>query len=191
MWAHPPCGLRRYSFPCCLRYQGAQTCREVWPAFTPVCSPFLLSGWRSQAHTECRRHNGEGLVCTKRHCATGTDRVEQRRDRFRPMASCVSALSSIVANGHQVLPTFPPPSLIIPYGGFSSVLCGAPHKYVVNYVQAGRAKGGRHGTERPYRPSVRKLVPLRTRCGWGQPRSGQVPKANNGRSTKIRPSAVG
>jgi len=25
------------------------------------------------------------------------------------MASCVSALSSIVANGHQVLPTFPPP----------------------------------------------------------------------------------
>ena len=26
-----------------------------------------------------------------------------------------------MANGHQVLPTFPPPSLIIPYGGFSPV----------------------------------------------------------------------
>ena len=37
------------------------------------------------------------------------------------MASCVSALSSIVANGHQVLPTFPPPPLFIPYGGFSPV----------------------------------------------------------------------
>jgi len=37
------------------------------------------------------------------------------------MASCVSALSGIVANGHQVLPTFPPPSLFIPYGGFSPV----------------------------------------------------------------------
>ena len=37
----------------------------------------------------------------------GTGRVEWRRDRFRPTASCVSALSSIVANGHQVLPTFP------------------------------------------------------------------------------------
>jgi len=48
-------------------------------------------------------------------------RVEWRRDRFRPMASCVSALSSIVANGHQVLPTFPPPPLFIPYGEFSPV----------------------------------------------------------------------
>ena len=36
-----------------------------------------------------------------------TGRVEWRRDRFRPMASCVSALSSMVANGHQVLPCFP------------------------------------------------------------------------------------
>src|ERR1017187_8974598 len=49
-----------------------------------------------------------------------TGRVERRRDRFRPMDSCVSALSSIVANGHQVPPTFPSPPLIIPYGGFSS-----------------------------------------------------------------------
>ena len=65
-----------------------------------------------------------------------TGRVERRRDRFRPMASCVSALSSIVANGHQVLPTFPPPPLIIPYGGFSRILCGAPHNtgYVAKLV---------------------------------------------------------
>ena len=50
-----------------------------------------------------------------------TGRVERRRDRFRPMASCVSALSSIVANSPRVMPTFPPPSLFIPYGGFSPV----------------------------------------------------------------------
>ena len=37
------------------------------------------------------------------------------------MASCVSALSSIVANGHQVVPTFPPPPLFIPDGEFSPV----------------------------------------------------------------------
>ena len=37
------------------------------------------------------------------------------------MASCVSALSSIVANGHQVIPTFPPPPRFIPYGEFSPV----------------------------------------------------------------------
>jgi len=41
-------------------------------------------------------------------------RVERRRDWFRPMASAVSALSSIVANGHQILPSFPPPPLFIP-----------------------------------------------------------------------------
>jgi hypothetical protein len=48
-------------------------------------------------------------------------RVGWRCEQFRPMASCVSALSSIVANGHQVLPSFPPPPLFIPYGGFSPV----------------------------------------------------------------------
>jgi RNA polymerase sigma-70 factor (ECF subfamily) len=45
---------------------------------------------------------------SKRICHTAVvlnGRVERRRERFRPMASCVSALSSIVANGHQVLPT--------------------------------------------------------------------------------------
>ena len=40
---------------------------------------------------------------------------------LRPMTSNVSALSSIVAHGHQVLPTFPPPPLVIPYGEFSPV----------------------------------------------------------------------
>ena len=40
---------------------------------------------------------------------------------FRPMASAVSALSSIVANGHQIVPTAPPPPRFIPYGGFSPV----------------------------------------------------------------------
>jgi len=39
-------------------------------------------------------------------------RVERRRDWFRPMASSVSALSSIVANGLQILPSFPPPPLL-------------------------------------------------------------------------------
>jgi hypothetical protein len=37
------------------------------------------------------------------------------------MASAVSALSSIVANGHQIVPTVPPPPRFIPYGGFSPV----------------------------------------------------------------------
>jgi hypothetical protein len=61
-------------------------------------------------------HGREQLVLK-----TDTGRVEQRRDRFRPMASCVSALPSIVANGHQVLPSFSPLPLFIPYGGFSPV----------------------------------------------------------------------
>jgi hypothetical protein len=33
----------------------------------------------------------------------------------------VSALSGIVANSPRVMPTFPPPPLFIPYGGFSPV----------------------------------------------------------------------
>ena len=48
-------------------------------------------------------------------------RVEWGRAQFRPMASDVSALSGIVANGHQVVPTFPPPPRFIPYGEFSPV----------------------------------------------------------------------
>jgi len=48
-------------------------------------------------------------------------RVGWGRGRFRPMASDVSALSRIVANGHQVVPTFPPPPRFVPYGEFSQV----------------------------------------------------------------------
>jgi|GEM_PF-3243414 hypothetical protein len=40
---------------------------------------------------------------------------------FGPMASAMSALSSIVANGHQIVPTVPPPPRFIPYGAFSPV----------------------------------------------------------------------
>src|ERR1035437_8485991 len=54
-------------------------------------------------------------------CSPHAGRAERRRDRFRPMVSLVSSLSSIVANSHQVLPTVPPPSLIIPHDGFSPV----------------------------------------------------------------------
>ena len=52
-------------------------------------------------------------------------RVARRRDWFRPMASAVSALSSIVANGHQILPPFAPPPLIMPCGGFSLTTVGS------------------------------------------------------------------
>src|SRR5208282_2598156 len=45
---------------------------------------------------------------------------------FRPAASIVSALSSVVANGRQVVLTFPPPPLIIPYSGFSPIRLEAP-----------------------------------------------------------------
>ena len=55
------------------------------------------------------------LLSSRKKDDPSTGRVERRRDRFRPMASCVFARSSMVANGPQVLPTFPPPSLIIPY----------------------------------------------------------------------------
>src|ERR1035438_2536857 len=27
-----------------LRYFGGQMCRKAWPAFAPVCSPFLIAG---------------------------------------------------------------------------------------------------------------------------------------------------
>ena len=49
---------------------------------------------------------------------SSTSRVEWRRDRFRPMGSCVSALSSIVANSPRVLPTFPPPLYSFRMAGF-------------------------------------------------------------------------
>src|SRR6266481_8055691 len=48
-------------------------------------------------------------------------RVEQRRDMIRPMASNVSALSGIVANGHQAIHFVSSAPSKIPYGGFSPV----------------------------------------------------------------------
>src|SRR5258708_7730711 len=42
------------------------------------------------------------------------------------MASDVSALSSVVAKGHRVLPSFPPSPLIIPDSEFSPVRLEAP-----------------------------------------------------------------
>ena len=51
----------------------------------------------------------------------GTGRVEQRRDMIRPMTSDVSALSGIVANGHQAIHFVSSAPSKIPYGGFSPV----------------------------------------------------------------------
>ena len=48
-------------------------------------------------------------------------RVEQRRDMIRPMTSDVSALSGIVANGHQAIHFVSSAPSKIPYGGFSPV----------------------------------------------------------------------
>jgi hypothetical protein len=48
-------------------------------------------------------------------------RVEQRRGVSRTMASDVSALSSIVANGHQFIHSVSSAPSKIPYGGFSPV----------------------------------------------------------------------
>ena len=48
-------------------------------------------------------------------------RVEQRRGVVRPMTSDVSALSGIVANGHQAMHSVSSAPSKIPYGGFSPV----------------------------------------------------------------------
>jgi hypothetical protein len=77
-------------------------------------SPFVVMDPR-------RLPSGENAVRNKTAAWPRSGRVGWRCEQFRPMASCVSALSSIVANGHQVLPSFPPPPLFIPYGGFSPV----------------------------------------------------------------------
>jgi hypothetical protein len=48
-------------------------------------------------------------------------RVERRREKLRPMTSAVSALSGIVANGHQAILSVSSAPSKIPYGGFSPV----------------------------------------------------------------------
>src|SRR5262245_59536932 len=55
-------------------------------------------------------------------------RVERRRDRFRPMASDVSALSSIVANGHQVMRRFLHPLLSFRTAVFASTVGSQPRR---------------------------------------------------------------
>jgi hypothetical protein len=63
-------------------------------------------GSRSDPEQPC----GLGQSVHRPCCFAGCrSRTERRRDRFKPMASCVSALASMVANGHQVCPMFPPP----------------------------------------------------------------------------------
>ena len=103
-------------------------------------SPFVVMDPR-------RLPSGENAVRNKTAAWPRSGRVGWRCEQFRPMASCVSALSSIVANGHQVLPSFPPPPLFIPYGGFSRILCGVPHnmRYVANSVMWREVRAGRLG----------------------------------------------
>ena len=64
---------------------------------------------RGSARTTCTVQAGRTLPLNK---MKNNGRAERRRDWFRPMASSVSALSSIVANGLQILPSFPPPPLL-------------------------------------------------------------------------------
>jgi hypothetical protein len=66
-----------------------------------------------------RAEYAEGTDGTER--ATDIGRVEQRRDMIRPMTSDVSALSGIVANGHQAVHFVSSAPSKIPYGGFSPV----------------------------------------------------------------------
>src|ERR1700690_1909861 len=81
----------------------------------------------SAPHPDCNLHAFPPVQPWHRGGPDSSGRVEWGRAQFRPMASDVSALSSIVAKGHQVMPTFPPPPRFIPYGEFSRIKCGAPH----------------------------------------------------------------
>ena len=56
-----------------------------------------------------------------------------------PMTSNVAALSGIVAKGHQAIHFVSSAPSKIPYGGFSRILCGAPHN------QYGFKPASRHG----------------------------------------------
>src|SRR5260370_30922210 len=85
------------------------------PVYSRACSneglPSSKSAMTSRLNHLLPRQDLHLLACQRTKAAR---RVERRRDRFRPMASVVSALSSILANSPQVLPTFPPPPLFIP-----------------------------------------------------------------------------
>ena len=88
---------------------------------TQRASPIPMPVRQFAKRLEC---GGCRLLLTRicgHHRRASSGRVGWGRAWFRPMASNVSALSSIVANGHQVMPTVPPPPRFIPYGGFSPV----------------------------------------------------------------------
>ena len=58
---------------------------------------------------------------TRRSKPPISSRVERRREMLRPMTSAVSALSGIVANGHQAIHSVSSAPSKIPYGGCSPV----------------------------------------------------------------------
>jgi len=84
------------------------------------CVAAILSRGRWRLRQPGPRIYTPGLL-GNRPLRDSSGRVGWGRAWFRPMASNVSALSSIVANGHQVMLTVPPPPRFIPYGGFSPV----------------------------------------------------------------------
>jgi hypothetical protein len=90
---------------------------EVRRPKTEVRSPILILLERRHLAGSCAVTNKSvrsawlehrASITTRRQDA-GAVRVEQRRALFAPTASCVSALSSFVANSHQTVPAFPPP----------------------------------------------------------------------------------
>jgi hypothetical protein len=94
---------------------GTSQIRDVTSEFAVGDSNCVFPGGRAPSSP----YTSHASFFTTERSSSG--RVGRGRARFRPMASDVSALSSIVANGHQVMPTFPPPPRFIPYGEFSPV----------------------------------------------------------------------
>ena len=90
----------------------------------PECGPRKYPRTGVAPTVRRRRSTEPTFLVLLVHCDSAllTCRVERRRDRFRPMASSVSALSSTVANGHQVLPMFPPLHQPLPTGTESEMV---------------------------------------------------------------------
>src|SRR5208337_2926012 len=105
------------------------------------------------------------------------------------MTSSVSALSGIVANGHQAIHFVSSAPSKIPYGGFSPVKCGAPH--FTGYVA--KIKMWCRGPEGPfllgfsvfyatfyfgsYKVLRKPITPFRCEGLWAFPRSGASQRA--------------
>jgi hypothetical protein len=66
-------------------------------------SPPYLHPRSSHLRSSVRAGKKQIPMCSLQSLISG--RVERRRDPFRPMASGVSALSSIVANSSRVMPS--------------------------------------------------------------------------------------